>query len=309
VPTPTRPSRSSRRAKLPEGVIAVTGAASGIGAACAARFSAAGYRVIGVDLHDTEVVADLGTTEGRAEAMAAITESSGGTLAGLVTCAGWAGAPWRPGSLLAAVNYFGSIELLAGLLPGAGSGGGSGGAGRGGGSPGGGTGRGGAAVAISSNSTTVQPDIPMEVVEACLAHHEERARAGADEVGSLRTYPATKLAVAYWVRRQATGADWAGSGIRLNAVAPGMIETPMITDMRSDPDVGPLLAMLPIPVGRTGRPEEIAALIEFLIGPEGGYFCGSVLFCDGGSDALLRPDDAPAPWDLSPRDFGKDLSA
>ena len=96
--------------------------------------------------------------------------------------------------------------------------------------------------------------------------------------------------------------------MHLDAVAPGMIETPTITEMRSDPDVGPLLAMLPIPVGRTGRPEEIAALIDLLIGPDGGDFCGSVVFCDGGSDAVLRPDDAPAPWDLSPGDFGKSPS-
>ncbi len=47
--------------------------------------------------------------------------------------------------------------------------------------------------------------------------------------------------------------------------------------------------MMPIPVGRTGRPAEIAALVELLLGPDGGFFCGSVLFCDGGSDALLRP--------------------
>ena len=64
--------------------------------------------------------------------------------------------------------------------------------------------------------------------------------------------------------------------MRLNAVAPGMIETPMVADMRADPEVGPLLAMLPIPVGRTGRPEEIAALVELLLGPDGGFFCGSV---------------------------------
>jgi NAD(P)-dependent dehydrogenase (short-subunit alcohol dehydrogenase family) len=290
VPTPTRHSRSSRRAKLPEGYVAVTGAASGIGAACVARFVAAGYRVIGVDLHDTEVVADLETAEGRTLAIDAITSASGGRLAGLVTCAGHAGAPWKPGSLLASVNYFGSIELLTGLRPLLLADG---------------TGPGGAAVAISSNSTTVQPDIPHAVVEACLEHDETRARAAADEAGSMRTYPASKLAVAHWVRRQATGADWAGSGLRLNAIAPGMIETPMIIDMRSDPVVGRLLDMFPIPVGRTGRPEEIAALIEFLIGPDGGYFCGSVLFCDGGTDALLRPADWPAAWDISPGEFGR----
>jgi NAD(P)-dependent dehydrogenase (short-subunit alcohol dehydrogenase family) len=240
------------------------------------------------------VVADLGLAEGRAHAISAITEACGGTLDGLVTCAGLAGAPWRAGSLLASVNYFGTVELLAGLRPLLRAG-----------SP---EGLGGAAVAISSNSTTVQPDIPMGVTEACLDHDEERARRLADEVGSLRTYPASKLAVAHWVRTRATGPDWAGSGRRLNAVAPGMTETPMVADMRSDPEVGPLLEMLPLPVGRTGRPDEIAALIEFLLGPDGGFFCGSVLFCDGGSDALLRPTAWPAPWDISVRHLGQQLS-
>ncbi len=291
MPTPTRRSRSSRRAKLPDGVVAITGAASGIGAASAARFAAAGYRVIGVDLHDTEVVADLETTEGRSLAMDAIANVSGGRLAGLVTCAGHAGAPSKPGSLLASVNYFGSIELLAGLRPLLLADGG---------------GPGGAAVAISSNSTTTQPGIPGAVVEACLDHDEARARAAADEAGSMATYPASKIAVAHWVRRQATGPDWAGSGLRLNAIAPGMTETPMITEMRSDPVVGPLLAMFPMPVGRTGRPEEIAALIEFLVGPDGAFFCGSVVFCDGGTDALLRPADWPAAWDISPGEFVTD---
>jgi NAD(P)-dependent dehydrogenase (short-subunit alcohol dehydrogenase family) len=220
-------------------------------------------------------------------------------LAGLVTCAGLAGAPWRAGSLLASVNYFGTIELLTGLRPLLSAGSANGG--RGGA-------LGGAAVAISSNSTTVQPDIPMGVVEACLDHDEERARRLADDVGSLRTYPASKLAVAHWVRNQATGPDWAGSGRRLNAVAPGMTETPMVADMRSDPEVGPLLEMLPIPVGRSGHPDEIAALIAFLLGPDAGFFCGSVLFCDGGSDALLRPTAWPAPWDISLRNLGQQLS-
>jgi NAD(P)-dependent dehydrogenase (short-subunit alcohol dehydrogenase family) len=266
----------------------VTGAASGIGAACAARLSRAGYTVVGVDLHHADVIADLSGAAGRADAIAGITSACGGTLAGLVTCAGLAGAPSRAGSLLASVNYFGTIELLTGLRPLLSAGGG--------------------AVAISSNSTTVQPAIPADLVEACLAHDEERAREVADRVGSMVAYPASKMAVAYWVRRQATGSEWAGSGLRLNAIAPGMIETPMVSDMRSDPEVGPLLAMLPIPVGRTGRPEEIAALVELLLGPDGGFFCGSVLFCDGGSDALLRTVDWPAAWNISVRDLGQQLS-
>ncbi|MET0825030.1 MAG: hypothetical protein ABWZ89_00790, partial [Acidimicrobiales bacterium] len=66
------------------GTVAVTGAGSGIGAATAARLRADGHTVIGVDLRGAEVDADLGTPEGRAAAIAAITDRSGGALQGLV---------------------------------------------------------------------------------------------------------------------------------------------------------------------------------------------------------------------------------
>jgi NAD(P)-dependent dehydrogenase (short-subunit alcohol dehydrogenase family) len=258
--------------------IAITGSASGIGAACAARLRGDGHLVIGVDLRDAGVVADLGTREGRQQAIAGVTESSGGRLGGLVTCAGLGGGSARPGSLLVSVNYFGTVELLAGLralLAGQ---------------------PGGAAVAISSNSTTCQPGVPLDVVDACLAGDEDGARRLADDAGSLATYPATKTAVARWVRRQATGPDWAGAGVRLNAIAPGMIETALVAGQRADPIIGPLLKHFPIPLGRVGQPEDIAALVAFLLGPEAGFFCGSVVFADGGTDALLRTNDWPAPW-------------
>jgi NAD(P)-dependent dehydrogenase (short-subunit alcohol dehydrogenase family) len=234
------------------------------------------------------VVADLSTPEGRRSAVEGATEQSGGELAGIVTCAGLASLPGRAGSLLASVNYFGTVDLLEGLRPLL--------------SPG------GSAVAISSNSTTVQPAVPADLVEACLRHDEELSAQIADARGSLVTYPATKLAVAHWVRRNATGPDWAGSGIRLNAIAPGMIDTPMVAGMRADAKAGPMLDMLPIPIGRPGRAEEIAAVVDLLLGPDGAFFCGSVVFCDGGSDALLRTNDWPAPWDISVADFGEQHS-
>jgi len=269
--------------------VVITGAASGIGAACAARLRRRGHTVIGVDQHRAEVVADLGTVSGRSQAVAGVRALCGGSLAGVVTCAGLAGAPSREGSLLASVNYFGTVDLLEGLRPL--------------------LVEGGSAVAISSNSTTVQPAIPPDLVAAFLDHDEGLSRDLADEAGSMVTYPASKIALAYWVRAEATGPNWAGAGRRLNAIAPGMIETPMVADMRSDAEVGPLLDMLPIPVGRTGRAEEIAALVELLLGPDGGFFCGSVLFCDGGSDALLRTRDWPAAWDIPLPELGKKLSS
>ncbi len=260
--------------------IAVTGAASGIGAATTARLESAGHHVIGVDLHDTAVTADLGTPEGRHAAVDEVTRTASGRLDGLVTCAGLAGAPWRAGSLLASVNYFGTVGLLEGLRPALAAGD----------AP--------AVVAISSNASTCQPAQPAALTRACLDGDELAARQLADDAGSLASYGATKLAVAHWVRAHAPGPDWAGAGIRLNAIAPGMVETPMVAEGRADPTVGPLLEGFPIPVGRTGQPAEVAALIAFLLGPEAGFFCGSVVFVDGGTDALLRTTDWPAAWEL-----------
>jgi NAD(P)-dependent dehydrogenase (short-subunit alcohol dehydrogenase family) len=237
---------------------------------------------------EVQVVADLGTPDGRARAVDDAARRSGGSLAAVVTCAGLAGSPERAGSLLTSVNYFGTVEVLSGLRPLMGPG--------------------AAAVAISSNSTTVQPGIPTEIVAACLDHDEQSAARLADVQGSLLAYPAAKLAVAHWVRREACGPDWAGSGLRLNAIAPGMIDTPMVAAMRADAETGPLLDLLPIPVGRPGRPEEIAALVEFLVGPDAAFFCGSVVFCDGGSDALLRTRDWPAAWDIPVRELGRRLA-
>ena len=260
--------------------IAITGSASGIGAAVGARLGSYGHRVVGVDLRDAEIIADLSTPDGRAAAVRGVTDACDSVLDGLVTCAGLGGLPNRPGSLVAEVNYFATVELLEGLrsVLVAGS------------TP--------SAVAIASNSSTIQPGIPVDVVDACLAGDRDRARACADGAGSVKTYPASKVAVSRWVRRCATTEAWIGAGIRLNAVSPGMIETALVQEQRRDPEMAPLLEMFPIPAGRPGAPEEIAALVEFLLGSESSFFCGSIVVCDGGSEALLRPDDWPTPWDL-----------
>ena len=92
-------------------LVVVTGAASGIGAAVRQQVEEQGDRVLGVDLRDTEVTADLATPGGRAEAVAALLEASGGTVDGLVTCAGLSGGS----PLLPMVNFFGTTDLLTGL--------------------------------------------------------------------------------------------------------------------------------------------------------------------------------------------------
>ena len=259
--------------------IAITGAASGIGAALSKRLIDEGQRVIGVDVQQADVVADLATPDGRSSAIARIQQLSGGVLDGLVPCAGLSGLPDRAGSLLTSLNYFGTIDLVTGLRedlarasdP--------------------------AVVLLSSNSTTTMPPgaVSAALIEACLSGEEEVARSIGDEVGSIRAYPATKTALAHWVRRNAPTPEWIGEGINLNAIAPGKTETAMIAEGRADPVIGPFMDAFALPIGRDGKPEEIAALLAFLLGPEARFFVGSVVFCDGGTDALTRPDDWPSP--------------
>lgn len=258
--------------------VVVTGSASGMGAATRARLEADDQRVIGVDLRDADVIADLGSLEGRQAAIDAVAAQCGGTLDGLVTWAGVAGLTHLPGSLLVSVNYFGTVAMHEGLrdLLARGD------------RP--------AAIAISSNSTTVQPGVPMDVVERCLAGDEPAAREAADAATSVATYPATKTAVAWWARRNAPGPNWAGAGINLNVVAPGAVETPMLEASREDPTIGHFVDSFSVPVGRKGDPDELAAIVAFLLGPDARFFCGSVIFVDGGTDAELRPDDFPRPW-------------
>lgn len=262
------------------GTICITGSASGMGAATAARLRAKGHTVIGVDVRDADIVADLGTPEGRTAAIAAVTEACGGALDGLAPFAGLGPLPGRSGALIASVNYFGTVALLEGLHPCLARG------------------TDASAVAISSNSTTCQPGYPLDLVDALLAGDEARARTLAEETGPFNSYPASKLAVARFVRRNAPTPEWTGRGIRLNAIAPGKIATNMIAEGMADPDMRPLLEAFTVPIGRDGRPEELAALVDFLLGPDSTFFCGSIVFCDGGTEAQLRPDDWPSPWDL-----------
>jgi 3-oxoacyl-[acyl-carrier protein] reductase len=99
-------------------------------------------------------------------------------------------------------------------------------------------------------------------------------------VAGQTNYGATKAAQIGFVK--ALAKEVAPHGITVNAVAPGFIETDI---WHSIPEAKRASLLKSIPQGRLGLPEEVAALIRFLLSDEAGYITGSVVAIDGGLSA------------------------
>lgn len=92
-------------------------------------------------------------------------------------------------------------------------------------------------------------------------------------------YGTSKGAVAALTRSLAVA--WAARGIRVNAVAPGWVETSISASARQDPERKAQIDAR-IPLGRWAKTEEIAKVIAFLLSPDASYVHGAILPVDGG---------------------------
>ncbi|TDC56268.1 SDR family oxidoreductase [Actinomadura sp. KC345] len=249
--------------------IAVSGSGSGIGKALAGMLRDAGDTVIGIDLRDAEVCADLAGPEGRSRAVAETLDLSGGTLDGVVACAGVSEFTVLP----VKVNYFGAVALLDGLRPA--------------------LARAGAPRAAVVGSISGTHPVDDAVVRACLDGDEAAALEAAGkavEAGAgNRTYSSSKAALAQWVRCACVTPEWAGEGIPLNAIAPGVVRTPMSEPLFADEAMFKVMnEAVPMPLNGYAGAGVIAEALRWLISPVNTHMTGQIIYVDGGAEPTLR---------------------
>jgi len=252
------------------GIFAMTGGATGIGAALKTQLLADGHQVISVDIKEGDIIADLSTADGRQAAVDGIRERAPEGLDGFIPCAGLPPVA-KPLSLIARVNYFAVIATIEGLRDLLAM-------------------KRGSVLLVSSNSAPMMPTED-SFVQACLAGDEEGACADIDARDGHSAYAGSKRAITLWMRRNVV--EYAKAGVRMNAVAPGITMTPLTEQVYADEQFGGIMREFAetVPWGGTAQPEQIANVMRFMLSPEADFVCGSVFFVDGGSDAMMRPDD------------------
>lgn len=239
-------------------VVIVTGAAGGIGGAISARFAAEGARVVVTDMNDEgarETVAQIAADGGQARAFASDISTAEG-------CRGVIG------NVIAAE---GRIDVLCNNA---------------------GINRRGNLLSLTPEdwrlSFAVNLDAMFHLCQAALPHMiaagggaivNTASQWGLHPAPNHIAYNVTKAAVASFTQNLAR--DYAPDKIRVNAVCPGEIRTPMLEAgvKRSGRTIADLDKL--VPFGRIGKPEEVAALVAFLASDEAAFMCGSLVEITG----------------------------
>lgn len=236
-------------------VVVVTGAASGIGAATVARFRAEGANVVGWDLSDAEVAIDVRHEAEIAAGFAAVVDAYG-RLDAVVHAAGVAGG--GPVHLVPEAEWDRVIDInLKGTF------------------------------LVGKHAVLVMLlQDPVDGERGSIVNLASVEGLAGTEGGS--SYNAAKGGVVILTKNMAI--DYGRSGIRVNAICPGFIDTPMLQSVFEMDGMGPIKLDITAAhqLGRFGRAEEIAAAALFLCSSDASFVTGVALPVDGGYTAGHR---------------------
>lgn len=236
--------------------ILVTGAAGGIGSAIVAAIAREGGTVIAVDLHEADpcqnpvaeaaqrsipLAADISTADGCTRLIAEV-HTRIGAIDGLVNCAGL----MRRGALLDL-----SEEDWAATF----------------------------AVNVDATRRLCQGFLPTMRDSGGGSIVNIASQWGLHPAGGHAAYNSSKAAVVSL--SQSMARDYGRSGVRVNAVCPGEILTPMLAQKIETTDITEAGLAESIPLGRLGRPTEVAELVTFLLGDRASFVSGAAIEITG----------------------------
>jgi NAD(P)-dependent dehydrogenase (short-subunit alcohol dehydrogenase family) len=246
--------------RLDDRVAFITGAASGIGAACAQRMAEEGARIAGFDLAQPDPAAWKRVAEAAPDESFQIGDVRDESAVS--------------GAIAATVDRFGRLDILVNNA---------------------GTAGGGPVHMIDSAEWDRVIDVNLKGTFLCSKYAitqmlEQSGGGNVINIASVEgiegfeggsAYNASKGGVVLLTRNQAI--DYGRRGIRVNAVCPGFIETPLMASTFVESLKGPLERVVEATqLGRMGRPEEIADAVVFLASDEASYITGQTLVVDGG---------------------------
>ncbi len=230
------------------GLVLVTGAASGIGAACADLLAREGWTVVRADVQpgpDGAQVEPLDVTdEAAVEALFDTVFAAHGPFDGLVCSAGIRTRGMIVDTSLAEWERHLRVNVTGTWL----------------------------AIRAFLRAAAASPDTPRSIVTISSVN-------ATIAVPGQAHYVASKGAIASLTR--AAALEGAPLGVRVNSIAPGPIRTPMAAERLDDPAQVEWLTGR-VPLGRVGEPSEIAEVAAFLLSPRASYVSGEVLYADGG---------------------------
>jgi NAD(P)-dependent dehydrogenase (short-subunit alcohol dehydrogenase family) len=246
--------------------VAMTGAASGIGAATAALLKEAGARVIALSRHSVPTGVDetIPIDLAHGAAIDAAAARIQGPVHALCNIAGVSMAP--PPAHVLKVNFLGTRRLTEALSPKLADG--------------------GAVINVSSVGGMAWRD-NLDQVKALMAVRDlDQADAFAAEhdIQPMLSYKLSKECIIAWT--QTLAVHWVSRRIRVNCVSPGPVETPLYREAEAEP--GGRGAEIRAKSPRIAEPMEIARVIRFLVGEDAAWINGTDIAIDGGLSAVFN---------------------